>query len=70
MRALRHDAESYDLVLTLPRQILMPGAAESCVANVTIVDNDDSAHSSFRSWAREDLGPAAWGRLRIKAPLK
>jgi hypothetical protein len=68
--AIRHDADSYELWLTLPRTTLMPGVSEACVANVTIVDNDDSAHSTFRSWAREDLGPAAWGHLRIKPPLK
>lgn len=65
--------KSYDLVVTLPRDLVLPAGGEAeggggvGVWNVTVTSNDHSAHSTTRSWAREDLGPKVWGRVKIKA---
>jgi len=60
----------YELIITIPRGTLLAGSpdGQSCVLNVTVTDNDDSAHSTSRSWARENLGPPAWARLKLVAP--
>ncbi|MEI8194557.1 MAG: hypothetical protein WCI73_01470 [Phycisphaerae bacterium] len=64
-------AEGYDLLITLPRATLFSVAnSDTVVLNVTVVNNDDSAHSTFRAWTRDDLGPKAWARVKLKAGSK
>jgi hypothetical protein len=56
----------YQVLLTLPRSLVIDKG--SCVMNVTVTNNDGGAISTSRSWAREDLGPKVWGRVRIQTP--
>jgi hypothetical protein len=60
--------EEYHVVLMLPRSMVIPNGAG--VLNVTITNNDGGAISTWRSWARDDLGPKAWGRVRVEQANK
>lgn len=61
-------ADGYDLLIALPRSTLFSGInPDNVVLNVTVVNNDDSAHSTFRAWTRDDLGPKVWGRVKLKS---
>lgn len=66
--AVTRETEAYELLITIPRKTILAG--DAAVMNLTVTDNDDSAHSTFRSWAREDLGPQAWGRLQLQQPAR
>jgi len=61
------EKDAYELTLTIPRKLIF-GSGDSAVMNLTVFDNPDSAHSSLRSWAREDLGPKAWARVKLVTP--
>jgi len=56
--------DDYEVALMLPRSLVMPSG--SCVLNITVTNNDGGAVSTWRSWARDDLGPSAWGRVKIQ----
>ncbi len=60
--------DEYHVVLMLPRAMVLPTGTG--VLNVTVTNNDGGAVSTWRSWAREDLGPKAWGKIRISGEDK
>ena len=54
----------YVLEFSLPRALVLPRG--TAAVNLVVTDNDDSGHSTWRSWARDNPGLAAWGMLEIK----
>ncbi len=59
---------TYEITLALPRKLLLSGPAESCLLNISVHDNDGGRETLVRSWARDDTGPATWGKISIKSP--
>jgi hypothetical protein len=77
----REEGKGYELSLSLPRKRLFaatrpatapatstaPTVFSSAVMNIAVYDNDQSARTWVRTWAKESLGPAGWGKVEIVA---
>jgi hypothetical protein len=50
---------------TAPATAVAPTIIASAIMNISVHDNDEGAQTWSRSWARETLGPAAWGRVEV-----
>jgi hypothetical protein len=64
--AVHETEDGYSVTLALPRKLMFAGG-DTCVMNIAVHDNDEGAVTWTRSWAKEELGPAGWGRISLKA---
>jgi hypothetical protein len=62
--------DGYTVTLALPQKMVFggEGAGRGGVMNIAVSDNDNGLRTWTRSWAKEELGPAGWGRMSLKQP--
>ncbi|HUO09204.1 MAG TPA: hypothetical protein VM008_12935 [Phycisphaerae bacterium] len=60
----------YRVTVALPRGMLFGNGGEASGEirmNVATWNNDEGARTWVRSWAKDELGPAAWGQVTLRA---
>ena len=55
----------YEVTLSLPRALVFGRSGSDAAVNITVHDNDGGPRTWVRSWAKEELGPAGWGRVEL-----